>query len=687
MFSTLSSFQRFWLFAANDMSLDGSAGLTSDEEEDPLVAAGLSVSVPVLGDIACRLASKRATSDTLIKPTAQTTRQSRRKSVATATITRESEAAVPVKRSTRRKSMGVLSNPSSADTTLESSSSATVKESGVPVKRSYRRKSIALTSSISSSTDTTLEAEQIHSKAAESSSYTSIVSNNSAQKKTKEIEKDEQKSKSNELKEKRKSTPKSRQKRERRKSVSFAETDSIQVYDQISQSSTEGLSDCQSYAGTSGWQLMNPKPKENEENTCDKDQEDYLYLTSLQKNTEKCPLSNQNNNNVIDDSKKVSLPDNTAECEPVKKTSKEVSKRKLMNIDSDPCQLLVAPTTSSDKPTPAFVAMVKETNEKKRGRKRKLVSENEQLVSVEKENSINEGQGHAKRSRLRTSSGSRNGQDCDVDTINNTHKTSVISEKASDKKNNGKSLDFPVYISKKGCQSMLPPNVDKCVSNDDVEHNTMLPPTNMITKATNKGKTCKRSADTDQVNNSNITVETRKSPRNKSPLSYSNLHNGITHSSPSGKTSESHSKCTSNSNVVRNINQTDNVDDSGLLTDISGISTHNSMNSTNEGGLGMSMSAVFGDTFTSQALRAPPRPSIDEFNLRTQLHGMKKKKSRKNNSLRTLVASSSDDRSTSDSDSGSKVKPKQKISDYNGQSVLRRSPCRPSIVMTSLHSQ
>lgn len=80
-----------------------------------------------------------------------------------------------------------------------------------------------------------------------------------------------------------------------------------------------------------------------------------------------------------------------------------------------------------------------------------------------------------------------------------------------------------------------------------------------------------------------------------------------------------------------------------------------------------SMSAVFGETFiNSLSGRVPPRPSIDEFNLRTNRHIRKHK----------LTSSTSTRPSDSDSSDGGVTK-----------KYKRSSPSRPSLVMTSLHAE
>ncbi|XP_060083264.1 microcephalin-like [Ylistrum balloti] len=117
----------------------------------------------------------------------------------------------------------------------------------------------------------------------------------------------------------------------------------------------------------------------------------------------------------------------------------------------------------------------------------------------------------------------------------------------------------------------------------------------------------------------------------------------------------------------------------------SGIQTESVLQTT--GPHGMSLSTVFGDeTMTTSVCGfAPPRPSIDEFNLKKiKSHNKTRKKALSESSVGKYKKKCSDsEKSSSDSDGTGKSQTKV-LGDVG--SSFRRSPHRPSIVMTSLHS-
>lgn len=150
-------------------------------------------------------------------------------------------------------------------------------------------------------------------------------------------------------------------------------------------------------------------------------------------------------------------------------------------------------------------------------------------------------------------------------------------------------------------------------------------------------------------------------------------------SSAQQKTTSSSSLKASNKNVTESVGsstETTNITMTDDLTPISNYdnttgdltlqetTVHSTCSTTQSEN---SMSAVFGETFiNSMSGRVPPRPSIDEFNLRTNKHIRKHK----------LPSSTSTKPSDSDSSDGG-VSKKYK----------RSPPSRPSMVMTSLHAE
>ncbi|XP_061181623.1 microcephalin-like [Saccostrea echinata] len=104
--------------------------------------------------------------------------------------------------------------------------------------------------------------------------------------------------------------------------------------------------------------------------------------------------------------------------------------------------------------------------------------------------------------------------------------------------------------------------------------------------------------------------------------------------------------------------------------------------SENESTLGSSMSVVFSESTCSNLFgTAPPRQSIDEFNLRTKFNNkrMRKKKKALSDSAFSSLNNESDTSSTSEE--GKKIKKMRR-----NPSFTKTSPQRPSLVMTSLHS-
>ncbi|XP_069126699.1 LOW QUALITY PROTEIN: microcephalin-like [Argopecten irradians] len=131
-------------------------------------------------------------------------------------------------------------------------------------------------------------------------------------------------------------------------------------------------------------------------------------------------------------------------------------------------------------------------------------------------------------------------------------------------------------------------------------------------------------------------------------------------------------------NIMRDILE----NDSSLST--SNIQSESTLQTT--GPHGMSLSTVYGDDSMASSVSgfAPPRPSIDEFNIKKmKLFAKQRKKAFSESSVsQRRQALSDSDKSSSDSDMAGKSRSKFLV----GSSSFRRSPHRPSVVMTSLHS-
>jgi hypothetical protein len=110
---------------------------------------------------------------------------------------------------------------------------------------------------------------------------------------------------------------------------------------------------------------------------------------------------------------------------------------------------------------------------------------------------------------------------------------------------------------------------------------------------------------------------------------------------------------------------------------------HNITNvSESDSMLGSSMSVVFSESTCSNPFGiAPPRQSIDEFNLRTKFNNkkMKKKKKALSDSGVSFLNTESDTSSSFEEVRARRMK--------RNPSFTKTSPVRPSLVMTSLHSQ
>lgn len=142
----------------------------------------------------------------------------------------------------------------------------------------------------------------------------------------------------------------------------------------------------------------------------------------------------------------------------------------------------------------------------------------------------------------------------------------------------------------------------------------------------------------------------------------------------------------SNININGSTDYTTVVDteSSTVLSDISAVSTNNDM----------SMSVAFDDnTLPSILGRLPPRPSINEFNLKKFAPRVKGRQRLLHSDSSVLgkensdgAFKSSDSTSTSDSDSGPSYRKKFKQKSDDSNTAVKRSPHRPSLVMTSLHT-
>lgn len=105
--------------------------------------------------------------------------------------------------------------------------------------------------------------------------------------------------------------------------------------------------------------------------------------------------------------------------------------------------------------------------------------------------------------------------------------------------------------------------------------------------------------------------------------------------------------------------------------------------SENESTLGSSMSIVFSESTCSNLFNMTrPRQSIDEFNLRTKFNSKKVRRKKKalSDSAFSSLNTGSDSSSTAEEDK--KVRKMKR-----NPSFTKTSPQRPSLVMTSLHSQ
>lgn len=105
--------------------------------------------------------------------------------------------------------------------------------------------------------------------------------------------------------------------------------------------------------------------------------------------------------------------------------------------------------------------------------------------------------------------------------------------------------------------------------------------------------------------------------------------------------------------------------------------------SENESTLGSSMSIVFSESTCSNLFSMTrPRQSIDEFNLRTKFNSKKVRRKKKalSDSAFSSLNTGSDSSSTAEEDK--KVRKMKR-----NPSFTKTSPQRPSLVMTSLHSQ
>lgn len=105
--------------------------------------------------------------------------------------------------------------------------------------------------------------------------------------------------------------------------------------------------------------------------------------------------------------------------------------------------------------------------------------------------------------------------------------------------------------------------------------------------------------------------------------------------------------------------------------------------SENESTLGSSMSVVFSESTCSNLFNMTrPRQSIDEFNLRTKFNSKKVRRKKKalSDSAFSSLNTGSDSSSTAEEDK--KVRKMKR-----NPSFTKTSPQRPSLVMTSLHSQ
>ncbi|OWF35919.1 uncharacterized protein LOC110442362 [Mizuhopecten yessoensis] len=135
---------------------------------------------------------------------------------------------------------------------------------------------------------------------------------------------------------------------------------------------------------------------------------------------------------------------------------------------------------------------------------------------------------------------------------------------------------------------------------------------------------------------------------------------------------------------IKNIMKDILVNDSTLS--VSGTQSESTVHTT--GHHGMSMSTVFGDdTMPSSFLGFAPRPSIDEFNFSKKIPkscGKPRKKAFSESSVGQRQQKFGDsDKSSSDGDGA-----EHSMATFQGSVgfAFRRSPHRPSVVMTSLHS-
>ena len=106
--------------------------------------------------------------------------------------------------------------------------------------------------------------------------------------------------------------------------------------------------------------------------------------------------------------------------------------------------------------------------------------------------------------------------------------------------------------------------------------------------------------------------------------------------------------------------------------------------SESENTLGSSMSAVFSESTCSNMLftMSRPRQSIDEFNLRTKFNNKKMRRKKK------ILSDSAVSSLNTESDSSSTCEEDKKVRKMKrNPSFTKTSPQRPSLVMTSLHSQ
>lgn len=145
-----------------------------------------------------------------------------------------------------------------------------------------------------------------------------------------------------------------------------------------------------------------------------------------------------------------------------------------------------------------------------------------------------------------------------------------------------------------------------------------------------------------------------------------------------------------NSNVDNNTHtEYTSVVDTESSTVLSDISL-TAVSSNND----MSMSVAFDDnTLPSILGRLPPRPSINEFNLRKFVPRVKGRQRQHHSDSSVLgkensdgAFKSSDSTCTSDSDSGHSYRKKFKRKSGESNTAVKRSPHRPSLVMTSLHT-